>query len=101
MLTLIRKENSLDKNQNYIKQAKDSETELNCRAVYNVQDLTTLPDRKLFFENAICLAKSATDTIKYVVSFSSGIWQKIIGSKFFDAKIYLADRSNSQMTHRP
>ena len=97
MLTLIRKENSLDKNQNCIKQAKDSKTELNCRAVYNVQDLTTLPDRKLFFENTICLAKSATD----IVSFPSEIWQEIIGSKFFDAKIYLVDRSNSQMTHRP
>ena len=65
--------------------------------MYNVQDLTTLPDRKLFFENTICLAKSATD----IVSFPSEIWQEIIGSKFFDAKIYLVDRSNSQMTHRP
>ena len=70
--------------------------------MYNVQDLTTLPDRKLFnFTQTYCLAKSATDTIKYIVSFSSGFWQKIIGSKFFDAKIYLVDRSNSQMTHRP
>ena len=101
MLTLIRKENSLDKKQNYIKQAKDSETELNCQAVYNLQDLTTLPDRKLFFGNTICRAKSATDTIRYIVSFSSGIWQKIIGSKFLDAKIYLLDRNKSQMTHRP
>ena len=85
MLTLIGKENNLDKNQNCIKQAKDSETELNCRAVYNVQDLTTLPDRKLFFENTICLAKSATD----IVSFSSEIWQEIIGSKFLMRKFIL------------